>query len=331
MPPGVFMNSRRRFLAALGATTVAMPLRAFAQQPPGKIPRLGVLLFNSPQIDPVHVLVEALGALGHVVGKTIIVEYRYAESRADRLPALAAELVELKPDLIFAYGGDVAPHVKRATSSIPIVALVSNDPVQSGLVASVSRPGGNVTGVTMIYDELAGKVLELLKEAVPEISRVAVLWNPDHADPEYRETVRAASARQIQLQSLEVRRPGDFDGAFDAAKRERAQGMVIVSSRLLLLQKQKIVQFGAENRIIMVGTWADWAKDGMLLTYGPSPTEGMRRIAFYLDKVIRGVRPADLPMERPTRFDLTINQKAANTLGIKFPGTMLARADAVIE
>lgn len=325
------MNSRRRFLAALGAAAVAMPLRAFAQQPSGKIPRLGILLFNSPQIDPVHVLVEALGALGHVVGKTIVVEYRYAESRAERLPALAAELVDLKPDLIFAYGGDVAPHVKRATSSIPIVALVSNDPVQSGLVASVSRPGGNVTGVTMIYDELAGKVLELLKEAVPDISRVAVLWNPDHADPEYRETVRAASARQIQLQSLEVRRPGDFDGAFDAAKRERAQGMVIVSSRLLLLQKQKIVQFGAENRIIMVGTWADWAKDGMLLTYGPSPAEGMRRIAFYLDKVIRGVRPADLPMERPTRFDLTINQKAANTLGIKFPGTMLARADAVIE
>ena len=325
------MNSRRRFLAALGAATVAMPLRAFAQQPSGKIPRLGILLFNSPQIDPVHVLVEALGALGHVVGKTIVVEYRYAESRAERLPALAAELVDLKPDLIFAYGGDVAPHVKRATSSIPIVALVSNDPVQSGLVASVSRPGGNVTGVTMIYDELAGKVLELLKEAVPDISRVAVLWNPDHADPEYRETVRAASARQIQLQSLEVRRPGDFDGAFDAAKRERAQGMVIVSSRLLLLQKQKIVQFGAENRIIMVGTWADWAKDGMLLTYGPSPAEGMRRIAFYLDKVIRGVRPADLPMERPTRFDLTINQKVANTLGIKFPGTMLASADAVIE
>ncbi|WP_271505147.1 ABC transporter substrate-binding protein [Bradyrhizobium sp. CCBAU 11357] len=325
------MNSRRKLLAAFGATTLAMPFRAFAQQPSGKIPRLGILLFNSPQIDPVYVLVDALAALGHVVGKTIVLEYRYAESKAERLPALAAELVELKPDLIFAYGGDVAPHVKRATSTIPIVALVSNDPVQSGLVASVSRPGGNVTGVTLVYDELAGKVLELLKEAVPEISRVGVLWNPDHADPEYRETLRAANAHKIQLQSLEVRRPGDFDGAFEAAKRERAEGMVIVSSRLLLLQKQKIVQFGADNRIIMAGTWADWAKDGLLLTYGPSPADGMRRIASYLDKVIRGARPADLPMERPARFDLTINQKAANTLGIKFPNAMLVRADGVIE
>ena len=196
-----------------------------------------------------------------------MLEYRYAESRAERLPALAAELVDLKPDLIMAFGGDVAPHVKRATSTIPIVVLVSNDPVQSGLVASVSRPGGNVTGVTLIYDELAGKVLELLKEAVPEISRVAVLWNPDHADPEYRETLRAANAHKIQLQSLEVRRPGDFDSVFEAAKRERAEGMIIVSSRLLLQQKQKIVQFGAGSRIIMAGNWADWAKDGLLLTY----------------------------------------------------------------
>ena len=325
------MNSRRRFLATLGATTLAMPLRAFAQQPSRRIPRLGILLFNSPQIDPVNLLVDALAALGHVAGKTIVLEYRYAESRAERLPALAAELVDLKPDLIMAFGGDVAPHVKRAKSTIPIVVLVSNDPVQSGLVASVSRPGGNVTGVTLIYDELAGKVLELLKEAVPEISRVAVLWNPDHADPEYRETLRAANAHKIQLQSLEVRRPGDFDSVFEAAKRERAEGMVIVSSRLLLQQKQKIVQFGAGSRIIMAGNWADWAKDGLLLTYGPGLAEAMRRIAFYLDKVIRGARPADLPMERPTRFDLTINQKVANTLGVKFPNAMLARADAVIE
>ena len=172
------MNSRRRFLATLGATTLAMPLRAFAQQPSRRIPRLGILLFNSPQIDPVNLLVDALAALGHVAGKTIVLEYRYAESRAERLPALAAELVDLKPDLIMAFGGDVAPHVKRATSTIPIVVLVSNDPVQSGLVASVSRPGGNVTGVTLIYDELAGKVLELLKEAVPEISRVARAVEP---------------------------------------------------------------------------------------------------------------------------------------------------------
>src|SRR5882762_4726145 len=219
------MEARRRFIAALGATALAMPLRAFAQQTPGKIPRIGALLFNSPQIDPVAPLVEGLLALGYVDGKTVKIEYRYAEGKSERLPALAAELVQLKPDVIFAYGGDVAPHAKQATSSIPIVALVSNDPVQSGLVASIGRPGANVTGLTLIYDDLAGKVLELLKEAAPGISRIAVLWNPDHADPEFRETQRAATAQRVHLQSLEVRRQDDFEAAFKAALAERAEGM----------------------------------------------------------------------------------------------------------
>ncbi len=204
-------------------------------------------------------MIEGLQALGYVDGKTVKIEYRYADGKSERLPALAAELVQLKPDVIFAYGGDVAPHAKQATNSIPIVALVSNDPVQSGLVASVGRPGANVTGITLIYDELAGKVLELLKEAVPEISRVAVLWNPNHADPEFRETRRAAIARNVGLQSLEVKQPEDFDGAFDAATRERAEGLIIVSTRLLLQQRQKIVEFGAKNRIRqLVGLGEGW-------------------------------------------------------------------------
>jgi putative tryptophan/tyrosine transport system substrate-binding protein len=324
------MYARRRFIAALGATALTTPVRALAQGR-SKIPRIGILLFNSPQIDRVSALIEGMQERGYVDGKTIALEYRNAEGQSERLPALAAELVQLKPDLIFAFGGDVAPHVKKATASIPIVVLVSNDPVQSGLVVSVGRPGANITGVTLIYDELAGKVLELLKEAVPEISRVAVLWNPNHADPEYRETQRAAATHGVKLQSLEVRQPGDFDGAFDAAIRERAEGLIIVSSRLLLQQRQRIVGFGVKNRIIMAGNWADWAKDGLLLTYGPSPADAMRRIAYYIDKVIKGAHPADLPMERPTRFELTINQGTATTLGIKFPNAMLARADGVVE
>src|SRR5258706_8876009 len=239
------MEGRRPFIAALGATALATPLRAFAQQMAGKIPRIGVLLFNSPQIDPVTPLIEGLQALGYVDGKTVKIEYRYADGKGERLPALAADLVQLKPDLISAYGGDVAPHAKQATNSIPIVALVSNDPVQSGLVASVGRPGANVTGITLIYDELAGKVLELLKEAVPDISRVAVLWNPNHADPEFRETRRAALARNVELQSLEVKQPEDFDRAFDAATRQPADGLIICSTRLVLQQRQKIPQVGA--------------------------------------------------------------------------------------
>ncbi len=161
-------------------------------------------------------LLEGLRMLGYVDGKTMAIEYRFAEGRAERLPGLAAELVLLKPDVIFAYDGDVALHMKKATGSIPIVVMASNDPVQSGLVASLARPGANVTGIILVYDELAGKVLELLKEAVPGITRVAVLWNPDHVDPEFRETQRAATALGVRVQSLEVRRSGDFDGAFKA-------------------------------------------------------------------------------------------------------------------
>jgi putative ABC transport system substrate-binding protein len=321
---------RRKFITFLGGA-VAWPLAARAQQLPKKVPRIGILLFNSPQTDPIAPLLQGLQDLGYLDGKTIAIEYRFAEGKAERLPELAAELAQLKPDAIFAYGGDVAPHAKKATGSIPIVALVSNDPVQSGLVVSVGRPGANVTGITLIYDELAGKVLEILKEAVPEISRVAVLWNPNHADPEFRETQRAAAALGIQLQSLEVRRPGDFEGAFKAATVERAEGLIIVSTRLLLQQRRQIAEFGAKNRIIMAGNWGDWTKDGLLLTYGPNAAEAMRRIAAYVDKILKGVRPADLPIERPTRFELVINMKAAKALGIKLPSSILTRADQLIE
>jgi putative ABC transport system substrate-binding protein len=325
-----YMNARRQFLAALGATTLAMAHRVVAQQP-GRIPRLGILLYNSQQIDPLAPLLEGLQALGYVDGKTISIEYRQAEGKSERLPALAQELVLLKPDVIFAYGGDVAPHAKKATVSIPVVAWVSNDPVQSGLVQSVGRPGANVTGITLIYDDLAGKVLELLKEALPNVSRVGILWNPDHADPEFRETQRAADAVDVKLQSLEIRGPGDFESVFEAATRKRAEAIIVVSSRLLNQQQRQIIEFGLRSRIVLAGNWSNWAKEGLLLTYGPNLGDATRRIAFYIDKIIRGARPADLPMERPTRFELTINQKTAIAFGIKFPNTMLARADVVID
>src|SRR5437764_4726506 len=323
--------NRRRLIAVLGTSTLVVPVAAFPQQAPGKVPRVGLLLFNSPQTDPIAPLLEGLQALGYVDGKTIGIEYRFAEGKAERLPDLAAELVRLNPEVIFAYGGDVAPHIKKATGSIPIVALVSNDPVQSGLVASIARPRGNVTGITLVYDELAGKVIEMLKEAVPAISRIAVLWNPDHADPEFQETQRAATTLGVRLQSLEVRQPADFDAAFDSATRERAEGLIIVSTRLLLQRRQLIVEFGTKSRIIMAGNWGDWAKDGLLLTYGPDPADAMRRIAIYVDKILKGTRPADLPIERPTCFKLVINLKTAKALGLTMPHTLVARADELIE
>ena len=320
---------RREFIGGLFGMA-AWPVVARAQRP-RKVSRDGILLFNSPQTDPIGPLLQGLQSLGYVDGTTVAIDYRYAEGKAERLPELAAELVQLKPDVIFAYGGDVAPYAKRATGSIPIVAMVSNDPVQSGLVASIGRPGSNVTGITLIYDDLAGKVLELLKDAVPGISRVAVLWNPDHADPEFRETQRVAAAQRVQIQSVEVRRLSDFDGAFKAAIDNRADGLIIVSTRLLLMQRSKIAEFVTNNRMPAAGGWGDWAKDGLLLTYGPNIDDAMRRIAIYVDKILKGARPADLPIERPTRFELVVNMKAAKALGINFPAPLLARADEVIE
>jgi putative ABC transport system substrate-binding protein len=321
---------RREFIGLIVGAATALPLAARAQQP-RKNPRLAILLFNSPQIDPIGPLLQGLQSFGYVDGKSIAIEYRYAEGKAERLPGLASELVQLKPDVIFAYGGDVAPHAKRATASIPIVVMVSNDPVQSGLVTSISRPGGNVTGITLIYDDLAGKMLELLKEVMPGISRVAVLWNPDHADPEYRETQRVAATRGVQLQPLPVRRPDDFDAAFKSAIDGQAEGLIVVSTRLLLMQRKKIIEFTTGASIPAVGSWGDWAKDGLLLTYGPNTDDAMRGIATYVDKILRGTRPADLPIERPTRFELVINSGAAQRFGLTFPNSILARADKVIE
>jgi putative ABC transport system substrate-binding protein len=325
------MNTRRELIIALGACGLLLPLSVGAQQLPAKIRRIGFLLFNSPQVDPIRPLLQRLQELGYVEGKTIAIDYRFAEGNAERLPQLAAELVSLRPDVIFAFGGDVAPHVKKVTSTIPIIALVSTDPVRGGLVASLARPGGNLTGITQVYDELSGKVVQLLREIVPGISRVAVLWNPDHADPEFSETARVAEALGVKTLSLEVRRSADFQTAFDAALRERAEGLIIISSRILLQQRRQIVEFGTKNRIVMAGNWAAWAADGLLLTYGPNASEMMVRIAHYLDKVLRGARPSDLPMERPTRFELTVNLKAAKALGVNVPNAIMAQADHVIE
>lgn len=320
---------RRTFVVGLGVVA-AWCRCAFAEQT-RTIPRLGILLSNSPQTDPIAPLIEGLRAAGYIDGETLLIEYRYAEGKRDRLAGLAAELVELNPNVIFAYGGDVAPHAKQATASIPIVVMVSNDPIQSGLVASTQHPGANVTGISLVYDELAGKLLELLKEAMPGISRVAVLWNPDHADPEFRETQKVAAARGIQLQSLEVRQPNDFDGAFRAAIAARPEALVIISSRLLLTQREQIADFINTARIPAVGSWGDWAKAGLLFTYGPNIEDAMRGIAVYVVKILKGSRPGDLPIERPSHFELAVNMKTAQSLEINLPNSIIARADKVIE
>jgi putative ABC transport system substrate-binding protein len=209
--------------------------------------------------------------------------------------------------------------------------VVSNDPVASGLVASLARPGGNITGVTYVHDALAGKSLELLKQAAPSVSRVAILWNPNHTDPEYRETQRAADALGIHLQSLEVRGLGDFEGAFRSAIRERPEALVVAGSRLMNLHRQQIADFVTKNRLILVGTPRWLSEIGALLTYGPNTVELHRRAAGYVDKILKGAKPADLPMQQPATFELTINLKTAKALGLTIPPSLLARADQVIE
>jgi putative ABC transport system substrate-binding protein len=289
-------------------------------------------LFSTPQADPqIAVVHRALRDLGHIEGHNLVVEYSYAEGRPERLPELAAALVNLKPDVLFALGGDVAIAAVKATRTIPIVFASSADPVQLGFVASLARPGGNATGVSFLLDELASKRLELLKEAAPRISRVAFLWNPDHPDNEPREAERAAATLGVQLDPQAVRGPADFVGAFQAMRKASVDALYVVSSRLTLRNLDRIVNFAADHQLPLAGGFGAWAREGGLLSYGPNINDMVRRSVTYVDRILKGIKPADLAVEQPTKFELAINLKTAKTLGITVPPSLLARADEVIE
>jgi putative ABC transport system substrate-binding protein len=320
---------RRRFLVTSLAGAVCAPLPIEAQQ--ARIARLGVLLFGTPDTDAFPAIRRGLGALGYVEGRNIIFEYRYAEGRPERLPTLASDLVRSKPDVIIAAGGDVAPFAKQATTTIPIVMITSADPVQGGLVASLARPGGNVTGLTFVSSDLAGKRLQFLKEAAPGVTRVGVLWNPDHPDGEFPATQAAGRSLGMHIQSLDVRGSDDFAGAFAAATRERAEALIVVSSRLMTLNRARILDLAAQHRVLLVSGWGPWATQGGLLSYGPDLDAVIRRSATYVDRILKGARPADLPVEQPTKFELVINLNVARAVGLTIPPSLLARADRVVE
>ncbi len=321
---------RRCFLTFLGGAVIA-PFVAQAQQP-ARIPRLGALLFSSPQADPqMEAARVALRDLGYVEGRNLVIEYRYAEGRPERLPELAEALVRSRPDVLLAIGGDVAPAAVKATQTIPIVFASSADPVQLGFVASLARPGGNATGVTFLLDELASKRLEILKETAPHVSRVAFLWNPDHIDNELREAERAAMPLGVELKPLPVRSSADLDGAFEIAIKTRVDALYVVTSRLTLQNIGRIVNFATNNGLPLAGGFGAWAQLGGLLSYGPNVNDMMRRAATYIDRILRGSKPADLPVQQPTGFELVINLKTAKAFGLTVPPTMLGRADQVIE
>jgi putative ABC transport system substrate-binding protein len=323
---------RRDFIMLLAGAAAAWPRAARAQQTGKAVPRVGALLFGTPETESnFGAFRRGLRDLGYVESQNIVIEYRYAEGKPERLRALAAELVAIKPNVIFALGGDIAPLVRAATSTIPIVMAVSQDPVQTGLIASLARPGGNITGVTFVSSDLAAKRLQFLHEVAPDLARVAVIWNPDHIDPEYRETQAAAKTLGIQIQSLEVRTTDDFDTAFQAAIGARAQALVPVSSRLMTANRPRIIQFSSQRRLLLASGWGPWAREGALFSYGPDLDVTTRRAAAYVDKILRGARPDELPVEQPTAFQLVINGKTAKALGLTVPDKLLAIADEVIE
>ncbi len=319
-------------IVALVAGILAAPLPADAQQP-AKIARIGVLRPGSPPDANVEVFRQALRALGYEEGKNIAIEYRWAEAKLDRLPALAADLVRLKVDLIVTSTTPAIQAASNATKTTPIVFATAGDPVAVGLVASLARPGGNITGLSLLSAELSGKRLELLKETVPRVSRVAVLWNTASVAMALtaKEVQAAAATLGVTPHMVGVRHPDDYTGAFAAIVRGRPDALVVVLDTFTLLHRKRIVEFAAANRLPAMYELRIFVDEGGLMAYGPSVTDMWRRAATYVDKILKGAKPADLPVEQPTRFELVINLKTAKALGLTFPQSVLVRADQVIQ
>jgi len=322
---------RREFITLLGGGAAAWSLSTNAQQAESKY-TVGILSAGS-NVAELTTVVAALRELGWVEGKNVVFEPRFAENRLERLPELATDLVRLKVDVIAAAGTLAPLAAKQATSTIPIVMTAAGDPLGSGLVASLARPGGNVTGMSLMAPDLGGKRLELLKEVVPRLARVAVLWNA--ANPYsalvFKETQAAGRTLGIQIQSLEVRAPDNFDGAFEGARRERSDALITVEDPLTFSQRQRVADFTAEQQLPSLHGLREFAAAGGLMSYGASLVDLFRRAAGYVDKILRGAKPADLPVQQPTKFELVINLRIAKALGLTIPPGVLAIADEVIE
>jgi putative ABC transport system substrate-binding protein len=302
-----------------------------------KVPQIGYLAGRGDPSTPdplIDAFRQGLRDLGYIEGKNIVVEYRYAEGKLDRIPSLVAELVQLKVDVLVTPAFPAIRAAKQATKTIPIVMLINVDPVATGIVDSLARPGGNITGLARFMTELSGKRLELLKEMVPGISRVGVLWDADDPGPAsgFKEYEAAAPALKIQLQSLEVRGPKpDLEGAFQAAAKRRASALITVRNPLLLGYPNRIADLAIKNRLPSMYEGSDFVEAGGLVSYASSDAENFRRAATYVDKILKGAKPADLPVEQPTKFEFVINLKTAKQIGLTIPQSVLYRADKVIK
>jgi putative ABC transport system substrate-binding protein len=327
---------RRMFLGTLAGGLLAAPLAAGAQ-PAGKVYRIGYISNsppNTPESSRLHeAFRQGLRERGWVEGRNAVIEWRFAEGKMERFPDLAADLVRLKVDLIVTLGGPAARAAKQATTTIPIVAVAVSDPVGQGFVGSLARPGGNVTGLATLFPELAVKRLGLLTEILPGVSRVAVLWNA--ANPGnviiLRGVQAAARTLGVTLQSREVRGPDDFEAAFAKMSRERPDALMILDDPLLFQYRASIVDFAAKKRLPTMHPFRESVEAGGLIAYSVNLAELNRRAAEYVDKILKGADPAELPIEQPTEFELVINLKTAKALGLTIPPSLLQRADQVIE
>jgi putative tryptophan/tyrosine transport system substrate-binding protein len=320
--------NRRAFLSALSGSLLAAPLAVEAQQA-GKVPRIGLLDY-APFWEPLR---HGLRELGYVEDQSIILEYRRAEGRHDRLPGMAVEIVRQKVDVIVAYGTPATQAAKQATSTIPIVMVGTGDPLKTGLVRSLAHPGGNVTGNTIMAIQITTKRLQLLVEAVPRLSRVALLWNPRNAANavQFEEMKSATRALGVTMLSLEARSPEEIDTALTTVVEARPQGVMVTADAMLTLHVRRIIDAARASGLPTMYQLKENAEAGALMSYGPSLPELFRRAAIYVDRILKGVKPADLPVEQPSKFELVINLKTAKALGLTIPPSLLQRADQVIE
>ena len=325
---------RRVFISAVGMSVLAAPLRLAAQQPK-RVPRVGYLFSFTPA-EGRHLWEacrQGLRELGYVEGKNIVLEPRWADGRHERLPDLAADLVRLSVDVIVSAATQASRAAKAATRSIPIVIVAVGEPVKVGLVASLARPGGNVTGLSLLTTELSGKRLELRAQVVRNMPRVALLMNPDNpVHAVFLEETRVAAQKLgVQLQPLEARNPRDIEQVFDAAPGERAAGLIVFDDPVIWSHRKQVVALAAKRRLAAMYGYREFVDDGGLMSYGPDRVDHYRRTALYVDKILRGAKPADLPVEQPTKFEFSVNVKTAKAPGLVIPPALLSRADQIIQ
>ena len=330
------MSLRKAVIVTLAFGLLQAPCATEAQQA-GKVYRIGYMSIPSRQSGEqlIQIFLQALRERGLVEGQNLLIEWRWAEGKVDRLPDFAAELVRLNVDLIVAPQTDSALAAKKETRKIPIVFLFAADPVESGLVATPARPGGNITGLTVTPTlDIYGKQLELLKETVPKASRVAVLWNAARAavhEPALRTVERVARPLGLELRVHEVRGPEEFGRAFEAITRERARALFVLGDSMFFLHRRRLAELEAKHRLPTMHAVREYVEAGSLMAYGVNLADLVRRAAVYVDKILKGTKPEDLPVEQPTKFELVINLKTAKTLGLTIPQSVLIRADQVIQ